>query len=157
MVADGAFVVEVGIREHIVDDGHTGGAGAVACGELAARHQRNPQRLKVAGADRVETRAHVLVIFGLVAFTGDAISVVIAGDDTHHGDRRRLHTRRGGNPSLYFLGEAADALRLVARERWIHGEAKQMVAAESQVDALQIVQRSREQLMVCISMMRRPW
>ena len=46
---------------------------------------------------------------------------------------------------LHILGEAADALRLVAGQRGIDGEAEQTLAAESQVDVLQIVQRAREQ------------
>src|ERR1019366_6283962 len=143
--ADGAFVTEISIDENVVHHSHAIGADAIAPGEFAACQDRDSQGLEVAETHRVETRAHVLVIFRLVAFNGDGHPFVIARDDTHLADGRGFHAGSGGHTFPYFLGEAADALGTVAPERWIHGEAEETIAAESQVDALQIVQRSREQ------------
>ena len=88
---------------------------------------------------------HVLVVLGLVAFDEDGRHVLIAGDDADRADGGGSHAGRGCHACLHIVGEAADALRLVAGQRRIDGEAEQMLAAESQIDVLQIVQRPRKQ------------
>ncbi len=46
---------------------------------------------------------------------------------------------------MYILREAADAIRLVAGQRRIDGEAEQAFLTESEVDVLQVVQGTREE------------
>src|SRR5579872_1910915 len=100
MLADGAGLAEIELRERLVYHADGKAGGGIPRADVAAEQDGDADGGEVVGADAVKARRDVAAFLRLVAFHGDAVARFAAAEETVGGISNGANTGKAGESSL---------------------------------------------------------
>src|SRR5262249_54312850 len=145
MAAERAATFKEPMHKGLVDYCDFRGRWRVGLAELAARNERYTHGREVIGPNPILSNVGILVGGGGVAFDGGIGGRTAVGKDCYLGGADRSHAGLGGDCMSDPVGQVYSLSRGIAIELGRDRELNNMIGANADIQALQVVQAKSEE------------